>query len=57
MATTLNTTEYRFSHGKAPRGRGYWGFQRPQGGDIVWLTGTLTECKRQLAGGEWIVCP
>lgn len=24
---TINTNEYEFTHGKAPRGEGYWAFQ------------------------------
>jgi hypothetical protein len=27
MAVEVNTTEYEFSHGKKPRGYGYWAFQ------------------------------
>ena len=55
--TKLDTREYRFSHGKDPRGHGYWGFQPAAGGEIVWLTGTLTECRKLLPAGTWIVCP
>lgn len=28
MAITIDTTEYEFTHGKAPRGRGQWAFIR-----------------------------
>ena len=57
MKTTLLTREYQSSHGTTPRGRGYWGFRRPGSQDITWITGTLTECKKALGGGTWIVCP
>jgi hypothetical protein len=57
-ATELKTNEYVFAHGKAPRGRGCWAFKPVGGTDeaIVWLTGTLTECRKQLPAGRWIVC-
>jgi hypothetical protein len=56
-ATTLDTREYKSSHGKAPRGHGYWGFRRPGCQAITWITGTLTECRAELGGGRWVVCP
>lgn len=53
MALTLDTKEYEFCHGKKPRGHGYWGFSFPYGprhlqGKVVWFTGTLAECKKQI---------
>jgi hypothetical protein len=27
MSITVSTTQYQFSHGKHPRGQGYWGFK------------------------------
>lgn len=27
MTVEVNTREYRFEHGKMPRGRGLWGFE------------------------------
>lgn len=53
----FDTREYEFSHGRKPRGHGLWGFRRPGSQEITWLTGTLSECRAQLAAGRWVVCP
>jgi hypothetical protein len=62
MKTTLDTRTYERSHWHKPRGRGYWAFIRPEDdpsdmGAVVWMSGTLTECKQALPGGEWVVLP
>lgn len=51
---TVNTREYRFSHGREPKGRGCWAFSEkrdPDFGsnsrDIKFYTGTYAEAKRQ----------
>lgn len=48
MTTEVSTTQYEFSHGKKPRGAGYWGFQigHDRGAQQVWLSGTYSEAKR-----------
>jgi hypothetical protein len=52
----FTTANYERSHGKAPRGRGNWGFQRTNGvfaydrdlhGQIFWFSGTYQEAKRK----------
>lgn len=37
LDVTFNDTEYRFSHGRAPRGRGSWAFaeSRDPGGEVT----------------------
>ena len=63
MTVTFTTTEYRFSHGSEPRGRGSWAFESDETGEQFWARGgqTLTEAKRELraAGktGTWKVLP
>jgi hypothetical protein len=72
MALEFDTTEYEFSHGRKPRGRGGWVFEKylphPAGNGFVdrfvfWAKGgqTLTEAKRELrqagASGTWKVLP
>ena len=37
-------TKYRFEHGHAPKGYGYWGFKF--GGLTFWAWGTLTDAKK-----------
>lgn len=53
----FTTTEYEFSHGKRPRGRGAWAFvpanyiwpdAMPEDG-IGWANGTYTDAKREIA--------
>jgi hypothetical protein len=57
------TSDYVFSHGHEPRGRGGWAFQSVETREEFWARGgqTLTEAKRQLreAGktGLWKVLP
>lgn len=52
MSTPISTTEYRFAHGKAPRGRGYWCFNikhRLNGFVVVqqfWHSGFYAQAKR-----------
>lgn len=57
MATEFDTTEYEFSHGSKPRGRGSWAFvpvKREAGGfsfpyeGVAWVKGTYTEAKRDI---------
>ena len=54
---TLTTSAFERSHGHKPRGFGHWAFQRTTSrtafereleGELVFLTGTLTECREQL---------
>jgi len=50
---TFDTSDYERSHGKKPRGHGYWAFTFPYApahlkGQTFFETGTLTECKRKL---------
>lgn len=54
---TVKNGEYKASHGKAPRGYGYWGFINEATGDVVWITGTVTDCVKQLPKGTWQVAP
>lgn len=58
------TTEYQFSHGRKPRGRGTWIFapqgQRDNKDAWVWVTNaTYGEAKKKLpvGTGTWIVLP
>ncbi len=49
----FDTSEYVRSHGKEPRGYGYWAFQFKYGpahirDQIYFRTGTLTQCRKQL---------
>lgn len=57
MATEFDTTEYEFSHGCKPRGRGSWAFAplavRPgpwsfPSEGMAWVKGTYTEAKRDI---------
>jgi hypothetical protein len=36
MTCEVSTTAYQFSHGKQPRGRGYWAFEFP-GSNEPWF--------------------
>jgi hypothetical protein len=48
---TFHTEQYRFSHGKAPRGTGRWMFEfsdRPDSTRFATVTGTYTDAKRRL---------
>lgn len=62
MPIEFNTSQYQFSHGRAPRGRGGWAFAptaNPRSEDIYWAPGSLTygEAKRHarahFAGKTW----
>jgi hypothetical protein len=58
MSKTIDTTGYEFSHGRKPRGYGFWGFARVgHPGEEFWTTGTYTEAKRALPAGDWQVLP
>lgn len=43
MTIEFTDREYRFEHGRAPKGYGYWGFEYE--GRQFWTTGTLTQAK------------
>jgi hypothetical protein len=57
VRTEFDTREFEASHWKAPKGRGYWGFRNSRTNEEVWFNGTLTEAKKALAGGLWVVLP
>lgn len=50
---TVDTSEYRFSHGREPKGRGCWAFSEKRDPDfgskdeVKWYTGTYAEAKKQ----------
>ena len=44
MKIEFSDREYMRSHGKQPKGRGYWGFTFE--GYEFWACGTLTEAKK-----------
>lgn len=49
MTINFSDSKYRFSHGKAPKGRGWWLFQIGLDGDMdKWFGAgwTLTEAKK-----------
>jgi hypothetical protein len=51
MKATFHTEQYRFSHGKAPRGTGRWMFEfsdRPDSTRFTTVFGTYTEAKKKL---------
>lgn len=50
----VNTSEYRFSHGREPKGRGCWAFSYTRdpnfasnSGEAMWFTGTYAEARKQ----------
>ena len=45
VAVEFTDREYRWSHGKSPRGYGYWAFGFE--GHEFWAKGTLTEAKKK----------
>lgn len=52
-AIEIITTQYEFSHGRKPRGRGFWAFapvRNPEAGNIIW-TGQMTyaDAKKHVA--------
>lgn len=48
MTIRTSTTEYRMSHGKEPRGFGYWAIRTPDGIEHF-FNGTLTSAKLNAA--------
>lgn len=44
MRIEFTEREYWREHGKAPKGRGHWGFEFE--GHTFWTAGTLTEAKK-----------
>lgn len=50
---TVDTSEYRFSHGREPKGRGCWAFSEKRDPDfsnkeeVKWYSGTYTQARRQ----------
>jgi hypothetical protein len=52
MTVEVRTSEYEFSHGHKPRGRGGWAFYMGRDtGDLSkvhWFNGTYSEAKRQV---------
>jgi len=50
MTITVSTTSYKWSHGKEPRGFGYWAFymgKETTDSEPVWFTGKYAEAKKQ----------
>ena len=50
----FNTVEFEFSHGRKPRGTGYWAFStsrnaRPGTDDIFWFQGSYKAAKAAAA--------
>lgn len=50
----VNTSEYRFSHGCEPKGRGFWAFSykrdpdfSSKSGEVIWFIGTYAEARKQ----------
>lgn len=50
----VDTSEYRFSHGREPKGRGSWAFSykrdpdyASKSGEVLWFTGTYAEARKQ----------
>ena len=46
MKRTVETTKYQFTHGKLPRGRGYWAFGNKAETKVVYLRGIYAEAKK-----------
>ncbi len=50
---TVDTSEYRFSHGREPKGRGCWAFSEKRDPDfsnkeeVKWYSGTYAQARRQ----------
>jgi hypothetical protein len=61
MRKRVYTTDYEFSRGSKPRGRGGWLFAPidDKDNEAKWVNknGTFTDAKRQLPEGEWTVLP
>lgn len=45
--TRVETSEYEFSHGRTPRGKGQWAFSFDGIAGIFWTHGTYTEAKAE----------
>lgn len=50
----VDTSEYRFSHSREPKGRGCWAFSykrdpdfASKSGEVLWFTGTYAEARKQ----------
>lgn len=50
----VDASEYRFSHGREPKGRGCWAFSykrdpdfASKSGEVMWFTGTYAEARKQ----------
>lgn len=50
----VNTSEFQFSHGREPKGRGCWAFSynrdpdfASNSGEVMWFTGTYAEARKQ----------
>lgn len=55
----FETRRYVASHGKEPRGQGWWGFRflgAPEGqGEVFFMEGTLTECRKKIRSSHpWV---
>lgn len=48
VKTKIDTTQYEFSHGRKPRGRGRWAFN--VNGAVLWIEGRLSEAKKAVRG-------
>lgn len=49
MTIEINTVQFEMSHGKRPRGIGYWAFalsRHPNQEDIYWYTGSYSAAKK-----------
>jgi hypothetical protein len=44
---TFSTSEFQFSHGKQPRGEGYWAFFFDRDSEPQFWSGSYAEAKRQ----------
>lgn len=45
---TIDTTSYRWSQGREPKGRGTWAFSEERNSDdVLWFTGTYAEARAQ----------
>lgn len=63
----LDTSEYRFSNGREPKGRGCWAFSfkrnpdfASKSGELMWITGTFAEARKQAiaeaaANGQYVI--
>lgn len=57
-AKRVYTDDYRASHGRNPRGYGFWIFRNRDTGALTEVpNSTYGDAKRKLTRGEWDVCP